>query len=57
MDITSLINIKDENGNFDPAKVIGQLDKLEPMLPMLDGLMNTYKPAPIVTGKLVISIF
>jgi hypothetical protein len=38
------LNFKDENGNFNPSMILSNLDKIEPMLPMLDGLMQTYKP-------------
>ena len=44
MDFLNALNLKDENGNFNPAALISNIDKIEPMLPMLDGLMQTFKP-------------
>jgi len=44
MDILNMINLKDENGNFNPAALLSNIDKIEPMLPMINDLMQSFKP-------------
>lgn len=44
MDILALLNLKDEHGNFNPAALVNNIDKIEPVLPMLKGVMDTFKP-------------
>ena len=44
MDFLGMMNFKNDDGSFNPSAIVGQLDKIEPMLPMLDELMQSFKP-------------
>lgn len=44
MDFLKMLNLTDEDGKFNPSALVNNIDKIEPVLPMLKDVMDSFKP-------------